>query len=44
MYQDVYEDGDLSFRARGGSLNCFGRRFLESDWIVPKNGGFEVDN
>ena len=25
-------------------MNCFGRRFLESDWIVPKNGGFEVDN
>ena len=39
----VNEDGDLSFRLRVGSVNCFVCHVLESDWIDQKNGGFEKE-
>ena len=30
----IYEDGDLTIRLRGGSVNCFVCHSLESDRIV----------
>ena len=35
----IYEDGDLSFRLRGGSVNCFRYPAQESDAMGLKNGG-----